>query len=399
MKSDLTRQDWEEYLIRLYFGTKNDLIKSCINRAYRDFNRTLHGMDDHKNKQDLFDRAVKYLLSIFIDIKKESLNDHEEFDKWHKEKCLHLKNLYKENDFINFSIGQAQKWINMTFKYIFCVGEKRLPGYSGLYEFCHVPIDNIILDKIKKRGAPVPSKPWSRLGDYNEYISLQKWFREQYKLPLDGEFILWMEEPHDNVIMPVQNNIVLDKTRVKEAKDETIGPYQLNRIILCSADASPASQKKDKYKAEYFFPSAKWVGAVRNVASDLGCKFVILTTKHGLVNPSDDIDHYDLEIKGNENIINEKWQDTTSRLIRRGQYDILVFYAGGCPRDEYLRILSPILKNLEIDLLTFGKPNMGDAGKIKDIVESLGEEASIDTLKKKLKFPDRLLFFPHNNKA
>ncbi|HQI25334.1 MAG TPA: hypothetical protein PLV15_10850, partial [Smithella sp.] len=218
MKSDLTRQDWEEYLIRLYFGTKNDLIKSCINRAYRDFNRTLHGMDDHKNKQDLFDRAVKYLLSIFIDIKKESLNDHEEFDKWHKEKCLHLKNLYKENDFINFSIGQAQKWINMTFKYIFCVGEKRLPGYSGLYEFCHVPIDNIILDKIKKRGAPVPSKPWSRLGDYNEYISLQKWFREQYKLPLDGEFILWMEEPHDNVIMPVQNNIVLDKTRVKEAK-------------------------------------------------------------------------------------------------------------------------------------------------------------------------------------
>jgi hypothetical protein len=49
-------------------------------------------MDDHKNKQDLFDRAVKYLLSIFIDIKKESLNDHEEFDKWHKEKCNHFKN-------------------------------------------------------------------------------------------------------------------------------------------------------------------------------------------------------------------------------------------------------------------------------------------------------------------
>jgi len=59
MKSGLTRHDWEEYLIRLYFGNKSDLIILCINRAYRDLNRTLHGIDDHEGKHGLFNLTVQ----------------------------------------------------------------------------------------------------------------------------------------------------------------------------------------------------------------------------------------------------------------------------------------------------------------------------------------------------
>jgi len=401
MKSTLTRHDWEEYLIRLYFGNKGDLITLCINRAYRDLNRTLHGIDRHKGKHKLFNSATNHLRSIFIEIKEtpSKPKSHKNFDKWHESNCRKLKNLYEENGFMNFAIGQAQKWINMTFKYIFCMGESRLPGYFDLYEFCHVPIDNIILDNISQSGAPVISCPWSRLDDYTEYMSLQKWFREKFDLPpLDVEFRLWVNQrvsPLDNVMTPAHNSMMGRDNVITGKRELTIGPYQRDRIVLCSADASPKSQSNDPCEAAYFFPGAPWVGAVRNTANNLGCKFVILTTGHGMLNPSDNISPYDLVISGNGDIISQAWQKTASKLMTKEQDDILLFYAGGCPRDEYLKILKPILHDLEIDLITFGKPNMGDVGKIQNIVELLEKGTSIDELKSVLKFPDRHLFFPH----
>lgn len=196
----MTRQDWEDYLIRLYFGAgksgKDDFLCLSINRAYRDFNRTLHGIDKCPTKENLYSRATNYLKSIFSVLKLEDSKPktQEEFDRWHKQTCLKLKDIYANNDFEEFSIGQAQKWVNMTFKYIFCIGENRLEGYSDVYKYCHVPIDNIILEKVIKLGVPRFGCPWSRLNDYDKYITFQKWFRGKQDLPLDAEFKLWMSD-------------------------------------------------------------------------------------------------------------------------------------------------------------------------------------------------------------
>ena len=43
-QSKLTRKDYEDYLVSLYFGTDQDLMTACIKRAYLDFNRTMHGL-------------------------------------------------------------------------------------------------------------------------------------------------------------------------------------------------------------------------------------------------------------------------------------------------------------------------------------------------------------------
>jgi hypothetical protein len=51
---------------------------------------------------------------------------------------------------IDFFVGQAQKWVNMTMKYIFTVGEQRIPGFDLVYTYCHVPLDNILLEKIRE---------------------------------------------------------------------------------------------------------------------------------------------------------------------------------------------------------------------------------------------------------
>ena len=54
--SKLIKKDFEDFFIRSYFGTsKGDYIDLSIQRAYLDFNRTLHGISKHESKTDLYD--------------------------------------------------------------------------------------------------------------------------------------------------------------------------------------------------------------------------------------------------------------------------------------------------------------------------------------------------------
>lgn len=55
--SILTRADYEDYLVYLYFGSAPDLLTRCLNRAYLDFNRTLHGMGIVDSHEALFAAA------------------------------------------------------------------------------------------------------------------------------------------------------------------------------------------------------------------------------------------------------------------------------------------------------------------------------------------------------
>ena len=119
------------------------------------------------------------------------------FDSYHRTACERLPALYREFGFYEFSIGQAQKWINMTFKYIFTLGEERLPGYGQVYQFCHVPIDNVVIDQLTRYGFP-PLRYWSRLDDYDLYLAYQKRVRQCFDLlPLDVEFLLWLDRAVD----------------------------------------------------------------------------------------------------------------------------------------------------------------------------------------------------------
>jgi hypothetical protein len=62
-----SRSDYEEYLVRLYFGD-SDLLTACINRAYRDFNRTIHGLKQVTMKNVIHQEASAYLRKSFGEI-------------------------------------------------------------------------------------------------------------------------------------------------------------------------------------------------------------------------------------------------------------------------------------------------------------------------------------------
>ena len=191
--SIITRADYEDYLPYLYFGSDSDLLSACMYRAYRDFNRTLHGFGNFENARDVYLQAISLLKDSLGDLKSisTSLITVEKFDDWHKSTCEQLISLFDGYGYHLF-VGQAQKWVNMTMKYVFTIGEQRISGFGSVYSYCHVLFDNILLKQLRKFGFPMLNCAWSRLDKYDTYLERQKWIRQRFTLvPMDVEFLLW----------------------------------------------------------------------------------------------------------------------------------------------------------------------------------------------------------------
>jgi hypothetical protein len=189
--------DQYEYLLRLYFGSDSDRLSSCIARAYRDFNRTLHGFGQVSESKGIHTQGsavVRSFLTGLVD-SGSGCRDQESFDDRHKNACTNLCSTYSRAGFDKFRVGQAQKWLNMALKYVFVFREKRLPGYSPVFNLAHIPLDNIILDSFRKRhsDAPCLGTAWSRISSYEEYMGVQRWVRSTFpnSVPLAVEFALW----------------------------------------------------------------------------------------------------------------------------------------------------------------------------------------------------------------
>lgn len=196
--SIINRDDYEDFLLVCFFGSNGDYLSRCIARAYRDFNRTMHGFGKHASKQDVDIRARTYLHKCFTDLKTTELTTHTEFDSWHRQASDRLCGLYREFGAYDFFVGQAQKWLNMTFKYIYTMGEHRISGFWEKYPLSHVPLDNILIEQLARYGFPLRSGGWSRINDYDTYLSYQRWIREHFRRPpLDVEFLLWMGKSPD----------------------------------------------------------------------------------------------------------------------------------------------------------------------------------------------------------
>lgn len=116
------------------------------------------------------------------------------FDDWHKCTCDALRASF--GDF-HLYYGQAQKWINMSLKYLFILDRPRVDPY---WEYCHVPIDRYLLRGIELHDPPRFGCAWSRIDSYDRYLEFQGWFRsEMAGIPMDNEWKIWLRPLNDNV--------------------------------------------------------------------------------------------------------------------------------------------------------------------------------------------------------
>jgi hypothetical protein len=199
MKTSVTQKEKELFWIKSTINQENeteeDFIKASIKRAYRDFNRTLTGIGNYEQEQ--YNNLLEIIRGFVIQICNErTFQKQEDFDDWHKEKCNLLKEaINNELKYNNIHLGQCQKWINMTLKYLFLLGEDRIPGIEKNYQFFHIPIDSIIQEELFRKYKIEKKFPvWSKMDDYDSYLSYQKEIIEKTKsgeIPMDIEIKLF----------------------------------------------------------------------------------------------------------------------------------------------------------------------------------------------------------------
>ncbi len=164
-------------LVYFAFGVTPDedddmVIDKVIEKAYRDAtNRNAFvNLLEESEKQKAKCAKEKASRCLKCRIKKYDKSENRRvFDAWHKESCLCLIGKYNDSQ-INgerFSYGNAQKWVNMTLKYLYLLGSIdvniRKIRILDDSDYFHVPIDSYILDAFWEKstieeGFPVPAK-------------------------------------------------------------------------------------------------------------------------------------------------------------------------------------------------------------------------------------------------
>lgn len=180
------------------FKTK---CETALNRAYTDMTaHTLHLKKEHKNKKEreaikkeTKESAKKVICEKIEELKKTEPLTPETFNKWHKNLCEEIKNVY-ETDF-DFHIGQSQKWINMTLKYLYIFGE--FHDKKEYVECFHAALDSIIINHAKKeyKIRLAGDLAWSKIDDYAVYLNYQNALKGKIapKSLFDWEFDAWMK--------------------------------------------------------------------------------------------------------------------------------------------------------------------------------------------------------------
>ena len=184
-----------EFLKAVYFGSEANPYVAAAKRAYLDMNRTIrfNGLADEKRKE-LHDFVCSFLQ---MGIKKLEANPPRlqgQYDAWHCSTCELIQKEYTDAG-VQFFIGQSQKWLNMTMKYLYIIGACSFDGY---FEFLHIPLDNYIFDiSARELSVAKPNKAWSRMENYDdEYLAYEKrlWKAIGDTAPLRWEFRAWMKE-------------------------------------------------------------------------------------------------------------------------------------------------------------------------------------------------------------
>lgn len=216
---EITKEAFE-FLTGFYPSNYEDpvvgLCEWATNRAYLDMSRTLRFKRAPKEtraldevKEDLRNPARAEVVGIFY--KQIGALDGESFDKWHQATCemvMEHYNTFTDSEgqsllLIDMSYGQAQKWLNMTLKYIWLVVQtnKSFGYYKAVLDNqdkLHIPLDSYILAYIKKKRickveAGFCSSTWSKISDYDSYLAFQMELRNALapSSPIKWELVEW----------------------------------------------------------------------------------------------------------------------------------------------------------------------------------------------------------------
>lgn len=177
-------------------------IDNCISTAYIDVCRTLRGIAKIPDKETL-KASASNSISGFIYYTLTKSYTQATFNVAHKIACDKLIADFN-NDF-QITYGQAQKWINMSLKYVyylyisgideFVITEDQKEKLKLNYEFFHIPIDEVVLKNARVKGIIKAIREpgcWSQWNNYDTYLACQTALSEEVEESLlDFENRIW----------------------------------------------------------------------------------------------------------------------------------------------------------------------------------------------------------------
>lgn len=176
---EFLKYDWK-------FCDEKDFFKCAVYLGYLDAARTFKGIG---NKKDI--PLVNLADKIRSYFKEGSAED---FDTWHKKYfCEYFIEELRKNGYIA-TYGQAQKVVNMAFKYLYCCdGVDR-----SKFKDCHMALDSFTLNwyssEVREKRISNVGK-WSKI-DGAAYKKIQTDIRNHLKgkIVIEEEFIIWPDE-------------------------------------------------------------------------------------------------------------------------------------------------------------------------------------------------------------
>lgn len=208
-----------QFMLYAYFkldinATEDEIVQKALDRAYSDatnegaYNTRLY--DDMKNPAEtekkerkaasdqVRDQAAEHIRSLLKSL--SSCENMEDFDTEHTKACQALVEDYeKALGAQKFTYGNAQKWVNMSLKYLYLLGGALhacgrsvdfQKGINRCIAWLHVPIDSYIMEALYQevelplRNANVA---YSKVRSKETYSSVtnylqpwSKWTEDQY---------------------------------------------------------------------------------------------------------------------------------------------------------------------------------------------------------------------------
>lgn len=262
--SHVSNEDILDFLKRAYFNTEENVFKLACNKAYLDLSRTiqfevsLSKMSKNQRKDVTWKRQeLKKKLFSWLQKEVESLNNPSEYDDWHNRICEGIIERFSEKGKAVLSYGQAQKWLNMTMKYLIVIGNDNI---QRLIPYLHVPIDNIVLDLAYEQfGISVSTeKPWSQW-DKEDYLHYQSTLKNGIAIkypnlcPIKWEFKFW-KQPSEEITNKKRQKDASKKRTIHTNPTTSFARSRNNNILTTSKKTPFPLQEDSDVTLESFIP-------------------------------------------------------------------------------------------------------------------------------------------------
>jgi len=128
--------------------------------------------------------------------------------------------------------------------------------------------------------------------------------------------------------------------------------------------ACGGKKEESKRKAGLLYKSAR-IRHLYRKTRELGVPFFILSAKYGLISGDEEVEPYEAVMTS------EKCGELLPSILERlRDFDVIVYYRGGA-RSDYYDCIRKGAELLKKELVSFGYGNMGDIGRLEEIVKSL----------------------------